>query len=276
NPEGQYILKDEFIPPSVYCSSSTRLAILLTNILEMLVGKSSSLWHSRKLPSSGDRTFTPNDAFNLGILKVLHHYLPLLRHAQSALMHPESLYLLLCSLIGELYTYSALGENLFDQIPSYDHQKLTQTFNPLEKTIRLLIQGVGATRNYISIPLKKVENTLYHGEIKETYDFQLWNVYLMVVSNLPDTELIHQVTNIVKIASIDELHNLEEFALRGVEAVFASRVPFGLPASKENSYFQLNTSGFLWKKIIESKTIAMRIPQNLTEAKFELALIKKE
>lgn len=274
--DGSYIINDRFIPPCTSSTNSERLNMVVNNILESLVGKSSALWHSRKLPSAEEQTFTPNDAVNLGALRVLNHYIPLLKHAQSSHTHPEDVYKTLASLIGELYTYAGTSESLFDLLPAYEHHRLTHTFSSMEDTVRQLLERLGASKNYIQIPLQKIEDTLYHGDMIEELDFQLWNVYLCVASGLSDDETVQEVTKNVRISSINELAQLEQFALNGVEIKFLTRTPYGLPASKEKSYFQLNTSGFLWKNIIESKTIAMRIPRKLVNALFELVVIRRE
>ena len=63
------------------------------------------------------------------MLQTVNTFIPILNYYNSSKhIHPENLYTLFLSIVGQLSTFSNLGLRV-DSLPTYDHKHLTEIFD---------------------------------------------------------------------------------------------------------------------------------------------------
>jgi type VI secretion system protein ImpJ len=266
---GEITLKDSYVPPAILMTASETLMAILHRILEILSAKASALSQQRRHIAE----FGSSDVANFWLLHTVNSYVPLLSHCFLAPeRHPESVYLLLAQLVGELCTFSLQADPR--DAPRYDHENLYKTFSELEQKIRFLLETIIPSK-YVIIPLVKTPDLWYAGNISDDRLLKDAQFYLAANAQVAPNLLISDVPAKAKISSPEEISMIIGRAVPGVSLTHEPIPPSSIPVKPGYKYFGLHTSGRWWETICKARKLALYLPEEFPELKVELVAIRE-
>ncbi|HWB95917.1 MAG TPA: type VI secretion system baseplate subunit TssK [Bryobacteraceae bacterium] len=267
---GHLMFDPEFIPPSLQISASERLMLLLRRLIEILEEKSATL--SR---SPGDARplgdFSPRDIANFWLLHAVNSALAPLRHLWiSKRSHPEELFVELSRLGGALCTFAL--DSHPRTLPLYDHERLSECFDALDRHIRAHLETIVPT-NCVTIPLEKVSNYFYEGEITDTRCLGRARWVLGLHTSAGEADLITKAPQLVKICSAKFVGELVRRAIAGLTLTHLPVPPPAIPARLETQYFGITRSGPFWDHIVQTRRVGIYVPGELPDPEIELFVV---
>lgn len=269
---GQFKISDKFIPPILKIAANGWLTDMLDDIVQRLIQKSSDLGEQRRQRTDSLADFTTSEVAVFWLLHTVNSAVPpLLHYFYTPLVHPEKLYIFLAELAGRMMTFSHKYHP--KDIVKYDHEDLYYTFYTLSTQLIDLIETVIPSR-CVPIPLEKVTPTLYIGRVEDGNLLKEAGFYLAVNAELPDSELIRQPPEVLKIASRDVIQTVVDRALPGVRLSYQNPPPAPIPSKHIFKYFMLESSGAYWDGIKGSKVIAIYVPETIPKEKLEMYAVK--
>ncbi len=271
-PTGQLKISEEYIPPILKVSASNWLVNMLRQLVEILITKSGSLGEQRRQRNASLADFTTSEVAIFWLLHTINNSIPTMGHYfRSPLLHPESLYLEMARLVGQLMTFAT--EFHPKDIVKYEHDDLYFTFSNLSAMLKELLETVIPSR-CVPILLEKTRETLYVGRVEDERLLKEAGFYLAVRAQMPESKLIEGVPRVVKIASRDVIDSVIGSALPGVVLTHANPPPAPIPARVGFRYFMLDTIGPYWNGIKGSKVIAVYVPDEIPDEKLEMYAVK--
>lgn len=264
---GHIVFDPDFIPPCLLISASERLMLLLGRLIGILEEKSSSVGGSSG--SAGD--FSPRDIANFWLLHAVNSALAPLRHLWiSKRGHPEELYVELARLGGALCTFKL--DSHPRTLPLYDHDHLSECFDALDRHIRAHLETMVPT-NCVSIPLEKMSDYFYEGDVTDTRCLGRARWFLGIRSNLGEAEVITRTAQLVKICSAKFIGELVKRAIAGLALAHQPVPPSAIPAKLEMEYFSVNRFGPFWDHIVQTRRVGIYVPGDLPDAEVELLVV---
>lgn len=263
-PRGTYALREAYIPPCLAISASPALIKLLHGLLEILFAKQNTLVaHQRP---AGDLGMV--DVAKFSLLHTVNAYLPVLAHfVRAGKVHPETLYLALARMVGELASVSA--EIDLREIPAYQHTNLTETFRGLELRIRGVVEGLTTTK-YVTVPLALVRENLWSGPVSDEGLLKSGEFYLVASGDMSEDQLREVAPKRLKVGGAEELDLIVSRALPGVRLIYVARPPKELPVRPGSTYFRLESQGEFWEGVGRSQAISVNVPSVLKGLKVEI------
>ena len=271
SPAGTYILRADFIPPSLSIDSSDYLLLLLRRLIELLAAKSGSLSNLRRQKGRSVAEFGQGDVGNFWLLHTANTYLPQLKHLWIARRrHPEMMYLMMLALAGGLSTFS-LDEQARN-LPDYDHENLGRCFTDLDEKIRLLLETAIPSK-CLAVPLVITDKSVWSGEITDEQHFKRTQFFLSVGAQMGVDDLLKQVPRLMKVSPPNEVLRLVRNALPGISLRHTPVPPAAIPVRLERQYFALNQAGILWDGIVKSQKISVFVPDEIVKPELELLIV---
>jgi type VI secretion system protein ImpJ len=213
------------------------------------------------------------DLGKFALVAAVSAHLPALHHlSQTEKVHPESLYLAMAGLAGQLLMLTPPSQPI--DLPVYQHENLYATFAGLDKGIRSIIEGVAPSR-YITIPLERSDENVSVGRVPEIRLFASAQFFIMVSGDIPEDRVRDLVPQHVKIGSPRKLKEIVAAAMPGVKLFYTPRPPAALPMKIGTQYFRLDDRSAFWEDIKKSQVVALHIPDNLRELKIQLVAAKE-
>jgi len=268
-PTGAVGLKETYIPPCLWMSASTYLLRLLRGLIELLVAKRATFSDAQR----GVMELIGADLGKFALVAAVSTHLPVLQHlSQIEQVHPESLYSALVRLAGQLLMLAPPSES--PDLPSYQHENLSATFEALDKRIRSIIEGVTPTR-YVTIPLDSTGDNVWVGRVPESRLFASAQFFVMASGDLPEDQVRNLVPHQVKIGSPSKLKEIVAAAMPGVKLYHTPRPPASLPMKIGTQYFRLDDRGVFWEEIKKSQVVALHVPESLQGIRIQLVAAKE-
>jgi type VI secretion system protein ImpJ len=266
---GHLAFDPEFIPPCLEISASERLMLLLKRLIEILEEKSTTLRGSRDPHPAGD--ISARDLANFWLLHAVNSALSPLRHLSiTKRSHPEELFVEFSRLAGALCTFGL--DSHPRTLPLYDHERLTECFDALDRHIRAHLELVLPT-NCLNIPLRKVANYFYEGEVNDTRCFGRARWVLGIRSQIPEAEIITKTPQLVKVCSAKWINELVRRAVAGLDLTHLPRPPSAIQAKLEMQYFAINRAGPFWNNVVDTKGVGIYVPGDFPEPEVELLVV---
>ena len=273
--ESSFSMNDSYIPPLLSIEGSGKMMTITRRVLELLVAKSSSLWERRQQHPSGQIEFTTSDVTVFWLLHTVNSFIPLLNHHYTiGKIHPESLYLLLLSLAGQLTTFASNVKVFPRDFPPYDHNNLYYCFNQVETIIRELT-GEAVSTNVVSIPLQKKRESLYVGLIGDDSLFQEAQFYLVISGDLPGDIPVNDLPKKLRVASPETIDSVLKSLTLALTVTHQVRPPMGLPLRSGYEYLRLEKQGPYWESICQSRAFAIFVPSELVGLPLELVALRQ-
>jgi type VI secretion system protein ImpJ len=266
---GHLVFDPDFIPPCLQISASERLMSLVRLLIEKLDEKSATL--SVTVGNAGGTAIAQRDIENFWLLHAVNSASAPLRHLWiSKRSHPEELFLELSRLGGALCTF--VLDSHPRTLPAYDHEKLSECFPSLDRHIRAHLDKIVPT-GYVTIPLVKVRDYFYEGDISDTRCLGRARWLFGIRSNLGEAEIITRTPAVVKVCSARFVGELVRRAMPGLSLTHLPVPPSTIRAKLEMQYFGLNKSGPFWDNIVQTRRVGIYVPGDLPDPEVELIVI---
>lgn len=268
---GHFVYDPQFIPPCLEINASKRLMDLLGRLLDILGDKSAVLSRAK----SGDRRswveYSTRDIAGFWLLHTVNSALAPLRHQYMTKRgHPEELFTEMLRLGGALCTFALDSHPRV--LPLYNHDKLDECFDTLDDHIRRHLELVQPTQ-YITIPLKKVANYFYTGEVTDQRCLGASRWVFGIFSKVGQVEIISKTPQVVKICSQEFVPRLVQRALPGMGLTHLPVAPSAIPAKVDHEYFSVAKAGPCWDHIVQTRFIGVYVPGELPDPALELLVV---
>jgi len=264
---GGFLPRDTFVPPAMRLGASEFLQVSLRRVGSAMTTRARDVSATRRRRTEAHVEFEAADVSKMLLLAALNRNIPLFAHlADAADAHPETAYLALVELAGELSTF--VSDSDPSLLPRYNYLALGDTFEPaIAKALNLINTTI--KERYIQIPLKRRDDGMYLGRIEDKALLH-HNFFLGVRGTLSDAEIHHQLPKLSKIASWNAIGNLLNQAVNGARVELEYRPSAALPVQPGVSFFKIQRTPEYWPDIQATATIAIYHP--LPPDAMELAL----
>jgi type VI secretion system protein ImpJ len=268
---GDLTLDRSFIPPLLDIAASDGLEAMARRLVERLSARSASLAGSRRQRNQDLADFSVADVGAFWLLYTVNTHLPTIRHlAEVRRGHPSALWEAMVALVGALSSFATSADAR--TLPSYDHLRLTDGFQELERRLYELLDGA-VVDAAVSIPLKAVRPTLHATAVDQGTWLEAPQWFLAVSAPVRQQELIPKVLQGCKLGSADVVDTLIRQALPGLEMAHVTAPPPAVPVKLDFQYFAIRKSGAAWDAIARARNLAVYVPAELVEARFELVIV---
>jgi type VI secretion system protein ImpJ len=271
-PAGGYAIADDYAPPCLRLGASAVLAGTVRRVAEILVARSGEMAAHRRSRTQGLVEFSVSELANFLMLLTVNGHLPRLLHQlQSGAAHPEDVFLGLATLAGELMTLSDEGHP--KDLPPYDHDRPATAFSAIEGRLRQLLQVVIPTR-YLPINVLPASERVHAGTIPEQAT-EGARFYLAVISALPAERVLRDIPLKAKVASHGSIDRLIAQALPGIKLTYLAVPPQEIPVQPGGVYFQLEPQGAEWLAALKTRSLAIYLPPEFTDARTEFLAVRE-
>ncbi len=268
---GTFEADTTFVPPLLNLAASEHCISLLRRLVEILAAKSSILAGKRRQKSQNLADFTSADIANFWLLYTVNNHFPVLRHIyETRRGHPEHAFRLLTSLAGALTTFSMKIQPR--DLPAYNHEELSACFTDLDEKLREMLETV-VPSNYVSLPLKLVQQSVYATTIDEDKYLVNTKMYLAVSAEMPEADLMKRAPLLIKVCSAGQVDQLVRNALSGVQLTHLAKPPGAIPVKMAFQYFSLNQVGPAWDSIGKSRNLGAYVPAEIPKPQLELIIL---
>lgn len=262
------VVDRSFIPPTLDCRDTPRLAGFIRELLGLLTQRGEAL--AARVGAGHGGTADTGDFM---LLQVVNRYDPLFAHLASLPeLHPESLFAICIQLAGELSTFTSPGKRPA-QFPLYDHEDLAGCFEPLMSELRHALSAV-LEQNAISIELKLKKGGIRKATIEDRQLFDDAYFVLAVKADMPTEEIRNLIPLQAKIGSPDKIIDLIKLQIPGVGMDPLPVAPRQIPFHAGFQYFELDKRGDMWKQLKQSGALALHAGGNFPGIEFELWAIR--
>jgi type VI secretion system protein ImpJ len=271
NETGAFQLDPHFVPPLLDFNASGRLSGIARRLVEILTARSSAIASLRRQKNQTLADFTTADIANFWLLYTINTAFPQFRHLfETRGGHPADLYSAMLSLAGALTTFST---NIHPRdLPAYDHDSLGDCFTELDDKLRLLLETV-VPSNFVSLPLKLVQPSIYAASIDNDKYLLNTKMYLAISAETSQAEIVGKSPNLVKVCSASHIEHLVRNALPGVPLTYVATPPSAIPVKLNYQYFSLSQSGLAWEAIQRARNLAAYVPGDLPNPQLELIIL---
>jgi type VI secretion system protein ImpJ len=264
------VLDETYIPPILV----TEVSAKLTGDLAHLQG----LLHQRAESRAGRVADTPHrgaaEISDFLILQICNRYEVLLAHLAACVgqLHPELVYRVLIQLAGDLATFIDSRKRP-PTFPPYRHEDLQATFRPVIAALRQYCSSVDE-QTAVPIPLQERRLGIRVGPIMERALVTDATWVLAVKSQIPPESLRANLPNQIKIGPVEQIRELINVALRGIEIRALPVAPRELPYYSGTSYFEMDRSSPYWAALARSGGIAIQVQGDIPGLEIECWAIR--
>jgi type VI secretion system protein ImpJ len=268
---GTFRVNPVFVPPLLSITASEYLMIMLRGLVEILHAKSSDLAGLRRQKNQSLADFNASDIANFWLLYTINSHFPVFSHLyETKKGHPEELFAAMLDLAGALTTFSPKVQPR--DLPAYDHDELGRCFTALNEQLRLLLETV-VPSNVVSLPLKRVQPSIYATELAEDRYLKGTQMYLAVSAEVPEADLIRKSPQLLKVCSANHVEHLIKQALPGMTLTHLSSPPAAIPLKLKYQYFSLSQSGVAWEAVQRARNLAAYVPSDFLNPQLELIIL---
>ena len=268
---GMYQIDPAYIPPLIDIHGHPALKRILSNMIELLVARSSQLSGGRRQKNQSLADFSASDIANFWLLYTVNSHLPVLRHfLESMSIQPEQLFQEMSDLAGALTAFST--KIAPKDLPAYNHEQLGICFGELDRMIRAMLETV-VPSNFIALPLRMVRDTIYATTIDKDAYFEGSRFYLAVSADIRDADLIERTPKLLKAGSGTKLEGLISNALAGLRLQHVPVPPRSIPVKLRHQYFAIEQAGEVWDSVLRARNFAVYAPAEILNPQMELIIL---
>jgi type VI secretion system protein ImpJ len=257
------ILDETIAPPVLVCHAHPVPMGWLDRVIGWVETRLESLARYATDPSSGGGL----QAYDYFMLQMLNREINVLKHYRaSKYIHPETLYVELLRLAGELSTFS--GSRLVPEYPKYNHDDLHTVFEPILGTIqRQLSLDIGRA---ISLELTEVRANAYVANVTDRSLFRNARFIVEVAAAMPLTQIQLQFPELCKVGPNTKMKEIVQTHLPGIAILHMPTPPRQIRSITDHVYFQLEKSSPLWPEFSVASGLAMHFAGNWPDLQLEL------
>ena len=180
-------------------------------------------------------------------------------------IHPLTMYIELCRLVGQLSIFG--GARRPPDLPKYDHDDLGRCFyqvkHHIDQLLNIVVEPEYKERPFVGAGMRM------QVALEPVWLESGWQMYVGVHCQLETEEVIRLLTRAgeldMKIGSSDRVDSIFRLGLAGLRFTHSPRPPRALPSLPGLIYFQINRESQQeeWQNIQKSLTLAIRLNENL-------------
>ncbi len=263
------VLEERFIPTVMNARHAGALATFLVEVRGLLHQRGEVL-AARAVASGRGGSAEIADFL---MLQTINRYEPIVAHlAQSAHLHPEDLYRLCLSIIGDLATLTMQARRP-PQLPQYVHENLRSSFEPVMNALRACFNVV-LQQTAVPIPIAKKRFNISVATAGDKALFDDAAFVLAARADLAMESLRRDFPAQVTVASMEKIARLVNEHLPGVPLVALAAVPRQIPFHAGFAYFELDRNSPLFRELKSSGGIALHIPDSFPGLTLEMWAIR--
>ncbi|WP_299439335.1 type VI secretion system baseplate subunit TssK [uncultured Rhodospira sp.] len=267
---GRVKLESEYIPSALVCRAARPLFAVMTELQGLLHHRGEAL--AARLSQSGTKGVAEISDFLL--LQATNRYEPLLTHwATSGDVHPERFYALCLEMAGELSTFAAQSRRPA-RFPPYRHEALRETFEPVIADLRHSLSAV-LEQTAIQLELRATRSGVLVSAINDRSLLNQAVFVLAVKADVSPEVLRRHFPHQVKIGPVEDIRQLVNSALPGVDANPLAVAPRQIPYHADFVYFELDKSGEFWRRLATSGGIGIHVGGDYPGIEMELWAIRQ-
>lgn len=268
-PDNSLLVDRGYIPPTLACAADNQLTTLLREILGLLRQRGEAL--AGRLTQAGHGGVSEIADF-LFLLSV-NRQQPVFEHlAGLNPLHPERLYAQMLTLQGELATLVS-EKRRPAELPPYQHDNLQLTFDALMREIRRGLSAI-LEQNAVQIELVDHKQGRYVGTIADRGLLRQAGFVLAVNAQMPSEAVRSRFPTQAKLGPVEKIRELVNLQLPGIALRPLPVAPRQIPFHAGFSYFELETTGDLWKQLDASGGLGMYVSGDFPGLEVSLWAIK--
>jgi type VI secretion system protein ImpJ len=263
------LLDEQFLPPCLDIQAVIPLANLLQEIQSLLHYRGDMLVQRLTIAGTGGIA----EIADFMLLQVINRFEPLFTHLNTQRgLHPETFYCLLIQLAGELATFTHSQRRSFT--PSfYLHNKLQKTFAPIITELRRSLSVV-LEENAVALTLEQQSPGTWVATLADKTLLKKSYFVLAINAEISQEQIRQRFPTQTKIAPVEEIRNLVNRALPGIDLRVLPVAPRQIPYHANFTYFALNSNHHLWQQLEKSAGIGFHIGGDFPGLRLELWAIK--
>lgn len=267
--DGSVVLDPNFIPCHYNVSAVQMLHRFLGEMAGLMRERARNIAQRIGSPSQGGVA----DVADFMLLQSLNRMQPVLQHhSLSRTLHPETLYQVLVSICGELFTFTD-ESRMAPAFAAYDHDMPVATFPHVMSTLRQSLSIVLEPKA-VSLQLHKRKYGLMVAPVQDPELLKHANFILAVRARMPLEELKKLFIQQTKIASVEKIRELISLQLPGVPLSPLPVAPRQLPYHAGYTYFQLERSSRAWDMLMNSSGFAFHVAGDFPELELQFWAIR--
>lgn len=268
---GHLVYDEDFIPACLRISASEPLMLLVKRLTDAIGEKSATVLRSARRQGRFEAGTSALDVANYWFLHALHSAISPLQHVGSTRHpHPEAVYLEMSRLAGALCTFSLDSDPR--QLPTYDHRDPGPAFRALDAHIRRHLEIV-VPSNTVTLDFHPVEPYIQAADIRDERCLRRARWILGIRSALGESDLMRKVPQLVKVCSARFVPELVKRAVPGMTLTHLPVPPAAVRAEADMQYFSIETTGPCWEHILQTRSVGVYIPGEITHPVFEMIVI---
>jgi len=263
------LLDDRFMPTVLGAKACDPLDSFLTELLGMLRQRGEAL--ATIVSGAGRGVAEMADFLKL---QAINRYEPLIQHfTQLAGLHPEDLYRWLLVLAGDLATLSGAERRRPAVFPSYQHENLRASFEPLIAALRayLAVEGISTV---VSIPVELRQPNVYLARVADASLFDSAVFYLAAKADIPIDQVRREFPQMATLAPAVRLKALVEGHHPGLQLSPLPQLPPRLPYHSGSAYFEVARNSALWADLKGSGAFGLFVREGFPNLSLEMWAIR--
>jgi type VI secretion system protein ImpJ len=255
--DGQIIIDPAYIPPCLSANENPILRSYVMEVLGLLRQRGDAI--AARMGQTGKGGIAEIAEFL--ILQLINRCRALFEHLSGLPnLHPESLYVTLIQMVGELATFSS-EQRVPPPMAQYDHDNLAFTFKSVMTSLRLALSNP-LEQTAIKIDLLDKNYGLRLGLVADKTLLKTCSFVLAVNAQMPGEAVRGGVPTKVKVGSTEKIRNLVNLNLPGIGLRALPVAPRQIPFHAGFSYFQMDTTHAMWADLFNSGAICIHVPQD--------------
>ena len=268
--DGQVLLDDAYIPPCIDFQASGRL----TAFVDELQGLLHRQGDSRAARVRGASQGGVSDWGDFLLLQLINRASPVAIHfGRTRGLHPEALYRWLLGVAGDLATLADDAKRPPD-FPPYRHDDLDPVFTPLIDRLRVYLSRERIERA-IHIPIQDRQYGFRLALVPDASLFRESRFVLAGKAQIESQKLRNLFPTQIKIGPLNRIADLVKRALPGVVLRPMPTAPQEIPYHAGFDYFELESSGELWKEIAAGGGFGLHVGGDFPGLELELWAIRE-
>lgn len=254
----------DFIPPSLSLKASSVMTHHVKDIRDELLGRSKQLDTYKSTSTSRAAEFNPVAERYRSALRTIARYAPLLKHYyENSVVAPVEVYGQLCSLVGELSTFSnrmnILGEATDGglSLSRYQHQALGESFDNVKQVIVALLDELTVSPELL-VRFERTEEGRYECDLTPEFFAKQHSMYLLLETSTHFADLVTSFNTFSKLGAESVVDTYVHRAIPGINVHQLAEQPTGLERRSKVSYFTVDRDSDKWKIVEEQGKIALQ------------------
>ncbi|MFJ4293209.1 type VI secretion system baseplate subunit TssK [Cupriavidus sp. NPDC089707] len=266
--DGSARLDPALIPPVNVFTASPLLTTWLGELHGLLCLRANSM--AERLAASSTRGGDAAEVSEYLILQLLNRYEPVLTHMLEAkAASPESLYVGLTALAGELSTFVRTATRRPKHYEAYRHDEPHTCLKPVVDDLRFLLNVV-LERSAQRIELRDQSHGIRLAVLEPT-EFGRFNTFVLAVgAQMPADVLQQQFPAQAKAGPSERLAELIRSHLPGIPLQPLPVPPRQIPFNAGQVYFELSQDHPLWGQVQRYGGLALHVAGHFPEIRLEL------